>query len=279
MGKISYALLLFIGAVIFGFPIFWMVRGSLISQAFWMKIPVVWLPPLEELSLSMFKKLFCSSDFRMQTILFNTGFIAVVGMIFNIVFDCMAGFALAKMNLPGKKILVLLLMITLMVPFESMMVALYLVVARIGLANSMAGIILPISANVFSIILIWRFFEKVPNDIIEAARVDGAGWGKILFTIAMPLATPAISTIAILQFLVGWESFVWPMLITDPNSKFDVLPKVIANATYSTIGGASETEWPYVMAAGLISTLPIIMVFIFGQRFFIKGLTGGSVKG
>jgi len=97
--------------------------------------------------------------------------------------------------------------------------------------------------------------------------------------VAMPAAAPAVATIAVFSFLAGWESFVWPMLITDPQSKFDVLQKVIANATYVSMGGTTETEWAYLMAAALISTLPVLALFLLFQRFFIAGLTAGSVKG
>jgi multiple sugar transport system permease protein len=167
----------------------------------------------------------------------------------------------------------------MMVPFEGMMVPLYLTVTRIGLADTMLGIILPGAASAFSIILMWRFFNSVPDEMIEAAAVDGASWGQILFSVAMPAAAPAIATIAVFSFLAGWESFVWPMLITDPQSKFDVLQKVIANATYVSMGGTTETEWAYLMAAALISTLPVLALFLLFQRFFIAGLTAGSVKG
>jgi multiple sugar transport system permease protein len=159
------------------------------------------------------------------------------------------------------------------------MVPLYLTITRIGLADTMLGIILPGTASAFSIILMWRFFNSVPDEIIEAAAVDGASWGQILFSVAMPAAAPAIATIAVFSFLAGWESFVWPMLITDPQSKFDVLQKVLANATYASMSGTTQTEWAYLMATGLISTLPVLVLFLFFQRFFIAGLTAGAVKG
>jgi len=275
----AYGIVLAMGVVVFGFPLYWMVRGSLIDQAMWMRVPLVWLPPLKSLSLRAFASVFTSPQFRMSRVLFNTAAVAVLIMGLNVVFDCMAGFALSKMRMPGKRLVLAALLITMMVPFEGMMVPLYLTVTRIGLADTMLGIILPGAASAFSIILMWRFFNSVPDEMIEAAAVDGASWGQILFSVAMPAAAPAIATIAVFSFLAGWESFVWPMLITDPQSKFDVLQKVIANATYVSMGGTTETEWAYLMAAALISTLPVLALFLLFQRFFIAGLTAGSVKG
>ena len=120
---------------------------------------------------------------------------------------------------------------------------------------------------------------EVPDELIEAAHIDGAGWPRIFFGIAVPLAAPAIATIAIVSFLAGWDSFVWPLLITDPQSRFDVLPKVLAQATFVSMGGAQDVQWPWLMAAALIATVPVLLLFVLGQRFFIEGLSRGAVKG
>jgi multiple sugar transport system permease protein len=252
-----------------------MVRGALISQAEWFQLPLVWWP--HHAQLSAFHEIFAS--FRMGLVLTNTACVALLMMIFNVAFDSMAGFALAKMHAPARKWVYLLLLMTMMVPFEGLMVPLYLVVTRMGLANTIAGIVLPGAANAFCIILMHHFFASVPDELIEAARVDGAGWPRIFFGIAVPLATPAIATIAIITFLAGWDSFVWPLLITDPQSNFDVLPKVLAEATFASMGGAQDIQWPWLMAAALIATVPVLILFALGQRFFIEGLTKGAVKG
>lgn len=278
-GKCAYGLVLAAGVVVFGFPLLWMLRGSLISQGFWMKQPLEWIPPAGELSLKAYGSIFTSEQFAMGRVLANTAVLAFFTALFNVLFNCMAGFALAKMRLPGKRAVLAALFITLMVPFEALMVPLYLVVARIGLANSMPGILLPMSASAFGIVLMWKFFQRIPNELIEAAVVDGADWGTILFRVAMPVAAPAVATVGVLGFLAGWEAFLWPMLITDPNSKFDVLQKVVANATYASVSSSSDVEWAYLMAAAMISTLPMLLMFFIGQRFFIAGLTGGAVKG
>jgi multiple sugar transport system permease protein len=271
----AYVLTLACGMLIFGFPLYWMVRGALISQAQWLQMPLVWWP--HHAQLSAFTQIFRS--FRMGRVLANTTSVAVLTMVFNVAFDSMAGFALAKMKTPGRKWVYLLILTTMMVPFEGLMVPLYLVVTRMGLANSIAGIVLPGAANAFCIILMHHFFKEVPDELLEAARVDGAGWPRIFFGIAVPLAAPAIATIAVVSFLSGWESFVWPLLITDPQSNYDVLPKVLAQATFVSMGGAQDIQWPWLMAAALIATLPVLALFVLGQRFFIEGLSRGAVKG
>lgn len=275
IARIAYAATLSLGLVVFGFPLYWMVRGAVITQATWTKVPLVWVP--DEITFQAFVDIF--DEFRMSRVLFNTATVAVLTMICHVIFDSMAGFAFAKMRIPGKNVIFITLLITLMVPFEGLMVPLYLIVTRIGLANTYTGIILPGAASAFCIFLMRQFFSRVPDEVIEAAIVDGAGWGRIFFSVAMPLAAPAVATIALITFLGGWESFIWPLLITDPHGEFDVLQKVIAQATFASMGGSADVEWPWLMAAGLISTLPVLLLFIFFQRFFIAGLTGGAVKG
>ena len=277
--RLLYGLLLAVGAVCFGFPLYWMVRGALIDQATWTQVPLVWIPPLGKLNVDAFTAIFKSTQFRMGRVLFNTFLLATMTMVCNVLFDCMAGFALAKMRVPGKQVIFLALLITLMVPFEGLMVPLYLVVTKLGLANTLPGIVLPGAASAFCIVLMRQFFTKVPDELIEAAVVDGAQWGQIFFRVAMPLAAPSVATIAVITFLAGWESYIWPLIITDPHSHFDVLQKVIAQATMISQAGGTDTEWPWLMAASLVSTLPVLVLFVFCQRFVIAGLTGGALKG
>ncbi|HIJ65450.1 MAG TPA: carbohydrate ABC transporter permease [Candidatus Hydrogenedentes bacterium] len=278
-GGAGYAALLGLGATVFGFPLYWMVRGAVIDQATWTRVPLVWFPGRDLITLDAFKEIFTSTQFRMGRVLLNTFALATMTMVCNVAFDCMAGFALAKMRVPGKKYVVVGLLITLMVPFEALMVPLYLVVTKLGLANTFPGIVLPGAASAFCIILMRQFFLSVPNDLIEAGVIDGADWGQIFARIAMPLAAPAVATVAVITFLAGWESYIWPLLITDPHSEFDVLQKVLAQATMVTQSGTMDTEFPWLMAAALISTVPVLLLFILCQRFFIAGLTGGALKG
>jgi len=275
METAGYGMLLALGLLIFGFPLYWMVRGALITQATWLTTPPVWFP--RHLTLGAFHAIM--NEFSLGRVLANTVALAGLTMVCNVVFDCMAGWALAKMRVPLRQWIVLALLLTLMVPFEGLMVPLYLLVTRLGLANTMTGLVLPGAANAFCIYLMTQFFRKVPDDLVEAAVVDGAGWWRIFRSIAVPLAAPAVATVAVITFLSGWESFIWPLLITDPGSRFDVLQKVIARAAYTTMSGpAGGLEYPWLMAAALISTVPVLLLFAFCQRYFISGLTAGAVK-
>ncbi|NQT89340.1 carbohydrate ABC transporter permease [bacterium] len=279
LGATFYALALALGLVVTAFPLFWMVRGALITQGMWTRAPLVWFPSPSEMTFDAFTGIFTSTQFRMGLVLFNTALLAVMTMVCRVLFDCMAGFALAKMRVPGGKWIFVALLLTLMVPFEGLMVSLYLLVSKLGLYNSWPGILLPGAASAFGIILMRQFFSKVPDELIEAAVVDGAGWGKIFFGIAMPLAAPSVATIAVLSFLAGWDQFIWPLLITDPGSQFDVLQKVLANATMVSVSGGTDTEWPWLMAGALVATIPVLILFIACQRFFVAGLSSGGVKG
>ena len=270
-----YILLLLAGMIVFGFPIYWMTRGALISQGQWIERPLHWWPVHP--TLDAFREII--QGFHLGSVLFNTFTLAILTMACNVIFDTLAGFSLAKMRLPGRESIYLILLITMMVPFEGLMVPLYLIVTKMGLANTLPGVLLPGAASAFSIVLMRQFFSRVPNELIEAARVDGAGWPRIFFSVAVPIAKPAIATVAIISFLSGWEAFIWPMLITDPHSSFDVLQKLLAQATYASLAGGEDVRWPWLMAAALIATLPVMVLFVFGQRYFIAGLSGGAVKG
>ena len=264
------------GLIFLGFPLYWMVRGALIPESIWQTIPIRWIPGSDDLTLAAFSALF--TEHQMGKILLNTGMLATWTMVCNVIFDGMAGFALAKLRLPGKKALLIALLITLMIPFEVLMVPLYMVATKMGLHNSMLGMILPGAANAFSIYLMYQFFRGVPDEVLEAARVDGASWWQIYLRIAMPLAAPALATIAVINFLAGWESFIWPLLITDPNSQLDVLEKVIANATLASMGDQPDIDYPMLMAAALLSVVPVMILFLFCQRYFVAGLSGAAVK-
>jgi ABC-type glycerol-3-phosphate transport system permease component len=270
-----YALLLLLGAILFGFPMYWMIRGAIISQGQWTERPMVWFP--RHITFDAFRLAFAEQG--IVRVVGNTFLLAILTMICNVFLDTLAGFSLAKMSLPWGKTIYAFLLVTIMVPFEGLMVPLYLIMTRAGLTNTLTGLVLPGAASAFCIILMRQFFSRLPTELIEAARMDGASWFRIFFQVAVPLAAPAIATIAIITFMAGWEAFVWPLLITDPQSKFDVVQKVLAQTTYNTMAGTEDGLWPSVMAIALIATLPVMVIFIAGQRFFMSGLTAGAVKG
>jgi multiple sugar transport system permease protein len=124
----------------------------------------------------------------------------------------------------------------------------------------------------------WKFFSQVPDELIEAAVIDAADWGTILFRLAMPAAAPGVATIFVLSFVSGWEAFIWPLLITDPGSSFNVLQQVLAAQTRGTLAGGVDVDWPQMMAIAVIGTIPMFILFAVGQRFFVAGLTQGAIK-
>jgi ABC-type glycerol-3-phosphate transport system permease component len=272
------ALLVAVCLIFFGFPIYWMLRGALIDQGTWMHRPAIFFPAPRLLTLRPILQVFTNPRFHVMRTLINTAIVATLSGGLNVVYASMAGFALAKMALPCRRCIIALLLLMIMVPIEGMMVCLFLVITKMHLFNTLAGIILPLSVSAFNVILMWKFFSLLPDELVEAAIMDGADWGAVLFRIALPAAAPGATTIFILSFVSGWEAFIWPLLITDPGSSFNVFQEVLAAQTRGTLAGGIDVDWPQLMAFALVGTIPMFIIFLLGQRFFVAGLTQGAVK-
>jgi len=256
-----------------------MIRGALIDQGMWMHRPIILLPSPKMLTLRAIGNCFTSQRIHLVRALINTTAVASLSAILNVIYASMGGFALAKMRVPFRGSIIALLVLMIMVPFEAMMISLFLVIAKMHLFNTLAGIVLPLSVSAFNVVLMWKFLSRVPDELIEAAVIDGADWGTILFRLAMPVAAPGVATVFVLSFVWGWEAFIWPLMITDPGSDFNVVQQVLAAQTRGTLAGGIDVDWPQLMAIALIATIPMFAVFAFGQRFFVAGLTQGAVKG
>ena len=212
--------------------------------------------------------------------------IVVLGLIVN----SMAGFALARLRFPGRKVLLAAIIATLIVPFETFAIPMvYLVsnlprvellsdgfILRQGWANSYEVLIIPFIANAFSIFLFTQNYRAIPKELDEAARVDGAGWFRIYRTVVSPLAGPAFATCAILTFLPQWNSYLWPLLVIQEE---DMRPVQVGMRYFFSSGTADGTPWGEIMAYTSMITIPVIIVFLLFQRSFISSIASSGVKG
>lgn len=190
-----------------------------------------------------------------------------------LVVNSMAGYALARLNWWGRSLILGLVVALIIIPFEGVAVPLLLIVNRLGWVDSYRVQIIPFIAHPFSIYLFYQFFIGIPRDFDEAARVDGAGRFRIYWNIILPLSKPVLATVAILQFLEYWGSFLWPLMVT---RGFDYRPLTVGMQTFF---GQWPREWGDIMAFATMMTVPTLVIFVAFQRWFIQSVASAGVKG
>nr|MBA3586741.1 carbohydrate ABC transporter permease [Chloroflexota bacterium] len=191
----------------------------------------------------------------------------------NVIFCSMLGYALAKLTFPGKRILFAVVLGTLMVPAIVTFMPLFVLVANLNLVNTHAGLILPFLVGAFGVFLMRQFIGGIPDELLDAARVDGAGEHYIFWRIVMPLCGPAIATLTILTFLGSWNSFLWPLVVANTEDMY-TLP--VAIALFAT--GQQETNVALLMAGSVVVILPVLIIFILLQRYFTQGIAMTGIK-
>lgn len=263
-----YALLI-LGIILLVGPFIWMVLGSFKTTGELRSVPPTWWP--ENPTLANYRDLFERQNFVRFFI--NSSVVALFVTAGNVIFCSMLGYALAKLNFPGKKILFAVVLATLMVPAIVTFMPLFVLVANIGLVNTHAGMILPFLAGAFGVFLMRQFIGGIPDELLDAARVDGAGEHYIFWRIVMPLCGPALATLTILTFLASWNSFLWPLVVATSQDMF-TLP--VAIAFLAT--GQAETNVALLMAGSVVVIMPVIVVFILLQRHFTQGIAMTGIK-
>lgn len=250
-------------------PFIWMVLGSFKTNAELRQIPPTWWP--QNPTLDNFRQLFSRLSFG--TYFTNSTIVAVVVTAGNLLFCSMVGYALAMLRFRGKKIVFALILGTLMIPGVVTFVPLFVLVANLGLVDTLPGLFLPFLVGPFGVFLMRQFVLGLPKDLVEAARIDGAGEFRIFFQVILPLLTPALATLGILTFLGSWNNFLWPLVVAQTNDTY-TLP--VALALYST--GQNEQQYGLLMAGATIVVLPVLAVFLIFQRRFIQGIATTGIK-
>jgi ABC-type glycerol-3-phosphate transport system permease component len=254
-------------------PFLWMVSTSLKPPGEVMTRHIEWIP--RHFTWENYDKVLEKPVGRWLT---NSLIVAGTATFISLLSGAMAGYAFARLNFPGRNILFFFVLATLMIPTEMTIVPLFIGFLRLKLVDNYAAFILPSIASVFSVYLFRQFFLSLPREIEDAARVDGAGRFRIFFSIALPLARPAVIAAAILLFTTNWNAFLWPLLVAF-SEDMKTLP--VGMATFSpTVGGQTQIQsFGPAMAAMTILTLPSLIVFIVLQRHFIQGVTRAGLKG
>jgi multiple sugar transport system permease protein len=268
-GRVWVYAALTVGLVLLVGPFVWMLLGSVKTDAELRQVPPTWLP--EQASLDNYRELFERLDFA--TYFTNSVVVAATVTVGNLVFCSMLGYALAKLDFPGRRALFVLVLGTLMVPGMVVFVPLFVIVSNMGLTNTYPGLILPYLAGPFGVFLMRQFISGIPDELMDAARVDGAGEWRIFSRVVMPLCGPALATLAILTFLTSWNNFLWPLVVAQTEDMY-TLP--VALALYAV--GQNATRYGLLMAGSVVVVLPIIALFLLLQRYFVRGIAMTGIK-
>lgn len=258
-----------VGLFLVVIPFLWMVISSFKPEAEVRAVPPTWWP--ETVTTENYGQLFTQLDFPRYFV--NSAIVAVAVAVGNMVFCSMLGYALAKLDFPGKKLVFAVVLGTLMVPGVVTFVPLFVLTTNIGLTNTLPGMILPFLAGPFGVFLMRQFVMSLPDELIQAARVDGAGELRIFFSIILPLCGPAVATLGVLTFLTSWNNFLWPLVVATSEDKY-TLP--VALALYAV--GQNATKYGLLLAGSVVVVLPVLAVFLLLQRQIMQGIASTGIK-
>lgn len=265
---LTYAALVIAVAVAL-MPFVWMLLGSFKTQGEILRNPSGFWP--EEPTLDNYATWF--QDLNIGQFFANSLVVAVFTVLGNLLFCSMVGYALAKMDFFGKRVLFLLVMVTLMVPGVVTFVPLFVLVSKMGLLNTYPALVLPFLTSPVGVFLMRQFMMRIPEPLIEAARIDGAGEIRIFARVVLPLCGPPLATLGILTFLGSWNNFLWPLVAAQSEEMY-TLPVMLS--LYST--GQSGTDYGLLLAGAVLVIAPIILLFILLQRFFIQSVAAAGIK-
>ncbi len=264
-----YILLILVG-VLFIAPVFWMVSSALKPDYEIFAFPIKWLPT--EPQWQNFKEALTQQPFGRFAI--NTLIIAISTIIGHLLSCSIVAYGFARFKAPGSGFFFVLMLSTLMLPYPVIMVPLYIIFSRLGWVNSFAPLILPaFFGNAFYIFLLRQTFRQIPTDLEDAALMDGATTLQTLWHIILPLAKPALATVAIFTFQAAWNDFLGPLIFLHDQQKYTIMLGL------SFFRGAYTVNWAHLMAASIVVSLPVILVYVLAQRQFIQGIAFTGKKG
>ncbi|MCC6747007.1 MAG: carbohydrate ABC transporter permease [Deltaproteobacteria bacterium] len=257
------------GLVLTLVPFLWMLSTSLKRSEGISAVPPQWIP--QPVTLEHYRRLFAEVAFLRH---FGNSLVVALGAtLLSLLVNALAGYAFAKYRFPGRERLFALLLLTMMVPGQVTMMPVFMLLKELGLLNAYSGLILPASASVFAIFLIKQFMETLPDELLEAARIDGCSEWAIFWRIVLPLSKPVLATVGLFTFMGAWNEFLWALIVMLDEAKY-TLPVALAN-----LNGQHNTDWGLLMAGSVVVILPVVIVFLLLQRFYVRGITLSGLKG
>lgn len=267
--RIGLYFLLILGAVLAMLPMVWMVSASLMPTGEASTYPPRFFP--SSITFDHYRDLFTRLNLGRN--LLNSAFVSFVVTFASLFINSLAGYAFAKMRFRGRERMFRLLSTGLVLPTQVAMLPLFLLLKNMGLINTYWGVIIPGLSSIFGIFLVRQYALAIPDEMLDAARVDGAGEFRIFWTIVVPGIMPILATLAIWTFLATWNDFMWPLIVLSDASHY-TLPVALAN-----LSGEHVQDTELMMAGSVLTVIPVMMVFLFLQRYYIQGVMAGSVKG
>jgi multiple sugar transport system permease protein len=261
-------IVLSVAALIALVPFLYVVSTSLKETVALFHYPPEWIP--RQPTISNYTNIFKDYPFLRWTL--NSFVVASSVTAIKVVIDSMAGYAFAKMSFPGRNVLFLLVLITLMVPFSATLLPLFIIVRELHMTNSYWGLILPPLASPIGIFMMRQFVESLPNDLEHSARLDGCSEFQVYRRIVLPMIRPGIIVLAVFTFMTQWTSYLWPLVIGTHEEMFTLTVGIQSLRSQFTM------NWGIMSAGAVLSMLPLVLVFIFLQRYFIAGSIAGALK-
>lgn len=265
-------LLLIVGSFLMVFPFLWMLTSSIKTKDELWQFPPVWWPHVAQ--WGNFAEAWHAAPFGQY--MFNSGFTALVIVLLQLINTAMFAYALLYIRFPGKGAIFTTIMASYMLPVAVTYVPSYIILSKLGLLNSFSGLIISNAVSVFGIFLIRQSFLQISKEVVEAATIDGAGHWTVLWRILFPLNKSSFLTLGLISFVQMYNNYLWPSLITKTPDKYLI---TMGLRQFFIQEGAYGIKWPLIMAASSIAVLPLLILFFVAQRWFIKGIGGGSVKG
>ncbi|RII20879.1 L-arabinose transport system permease protein AraQ [Streptomyces sp. YIM 130001] len=256
-------------AGLFALPLLWLLASSVMSDAQFNRFPPALVP--SGIDLSGYRYVLGNGMFPRW--LLNSMIVSAVAVASNLVFGALGGYAFARMRFGGSRVLLVLMLATMAVPFQLTMIPTFLVMKNLGLIDTLGALIVPSLVTPFAVFLLRQFFLSLPRELEEAAWIDGCSRLRVLWAIVLPLARPALATVAVLTFLTTWNDLTWPLIAINHDTQYTL------QLGLTTFQGTHHTRWSAVMAGNVITVLPVMLAFLAAQKTFIRSLTATGLKG
>ncbi|WP_338552703.1 carbohydrate ABC transporter permease [Paenibacillus sp. KS-LC4] len=267
--KITIYSILSVAALFWLLPVLWVVISALKTNTdLYSYPPKLWPQPL---TFEHFTAAFNKGNFGLY--FKNSTIVTLSSTILLLLINSMAGFALAKYRFRGSSIILIGFISTLMIPIEVIMIPIFKVLSALGMYNSMLAIIIPPAATPTGVFLMRQYLLTVPDELLEAARMDGAGEWKIYWSIILPIAKPILAVLAIFSFMWRWDDFLWPLIAISDPAKYTI------QLALSNFIGEYSVDWGSLLAMSVITMIPVLIVFLVFQRYFVSGMITSGMKG
>ncbi|QDQ09643.1 carbohydrate ABC transporter permease [Streptomyces spectabilis] len=256
-------------AALFAVPLVWLLLSSVMSNAEINRFPPALWP--SRIDLGGYRYVLGNAMFPRW--LLNSAVVSAAAVASNLVFGALGGYAFARMRFAGSRLLLVLMLATMAVPFQLTMIPTFLVMKWLGLIDTLGALIVPSLVTPFAVFLFRQFFLSLPRELEEAAWIDGCSRLRVLWSVVLPLTRPALATVAVLTFLTTWNDLTWPLIAINHDTQYTL------QLGLTTFQGQHHTQWSAVMAGNVITVLPVLLAFLLAQKTFIRSITSSGIKG